>query len=188
MDLSYNGILKEAKERMAKATLRLDEDLRGIRTGRATPGLVDHIKVDYYGSMTPIAQMAQVSVSDAKTIVIKPFDASAVSLIEKAILASNLGITPQSDGKLIRLPVPMMTDDQRKKLVSHIKDLGEQQRVAVRNVRRDSNKAAQQAKKEVKITEDQEKDLEAKIQDLTKQSESQIDAALKKKSDELTTV
>ncbi len=188
MEQSYSGILKEAKERMTKAAQRLDDDLRGIRTGRASPGLVDHIKVDYYGSMTPIAQMAQVSVSDAKTIVIKPFDVGAVSLIEKAILASNLGITPQSDGKIIRLPVPMMTDDQRKKLVAHIKDLGEQQRIAVRNVRRDCNKAAQQAKKDVKITEDQEKDLEEKIQELTKASETQIDASLKKKSEELTTV
>ncbi|MSR74703.1 MAG: ribosome recycling factor [Planctomycetes bacterium] len=188
MDFSYNGILKEASERMAKAVARLEEDMRGIRTGRASPGLVDHIKVDYYGSMTPISQLAQVSVSDAKTIVIKPFDASAVSSIEKAILASNLGITPQSDGKIIRLPVPMMTEEQRKKLVAHIKDLGEQQRIAVRNVRRDCNKSAQQSKKDVKITEDQEKDLEAKIQDLTKKSETQIDACLKKKSDELTTI
>jgi len=188
MDLSYNGIMNDSKERMAKAVARLEDDLRGIRTGRAAPGLVDHIKVDYYCNMTPISQLAQVSVSDARTIVIKPFDATAVSSIEKAILASNLGITPQSDGKLIRLPVPMMTEDQRKKLVAHIKELGEQQRVAVRNVRRDSMKLAQQAKKDSKLTEDQEKDLEAKIQDLTKQHEAKIDGSLKKKSDELTTV
>lgn len=188
MDLSYNGILNEAKDRMSKAVTRLESDLKGIRTGRATPGLVDHIRVDYYGSMTPISQMAQVSVQDGKTIVIKPFDMTQVSAIEKAILASDLGITPQSDGKVIRLPVPMLTEEQRKKYVAHAKELAEAQRVAIRNVRRDSNKHSQQSLKDAKLTEDQEHKLEAEIQDLTKKSETQIDDLLKKKSDEITKV
>ena len=188
MDLSYNGILAEAKDRMGKAVAHLENDLRGIRTGRATPGLVDHIRVDYYGSMTPISQMAQVSAPDAKTIGIKPFDVSQVSAIEKAILASDLGITPVSDGKIIRLPLPMMTEEQRKKLSSHVKDMGEQARVAIRNVRRDCNKSAQAAKKDSTIAEDQEHDLENEIQDLTKSHEAQVDDLLKKKTDEIETV
>ena len=188
MELSYDAILNDARERMGKAVEHLDNDLKGIRTGRAAPGLVDHIKVDYYGSMTPINQLAQVSVPDAKTIAVKPFDATQVSVIEKAIQASDLGITPVTDGKIIRLPIPMLTEDQRKKMVSHIKELGEAQRVAIRNVRRDSNKAAQQAKKDSLITEDDEKSLEKEIQDLTKQHESQIDELLKAKTTELTTV
>ncbi len=188
MEMSFNGILNEAKDRMQKAVSRLEQDLKGIRTGRATPGLVDHIRIDYYGSMTPISQMAQVSVQDGKTIVIKPFDGGQVSAIEKAILASDIGITPQSDGKLIRLPVPMLTEEQRKKYVAHAKEMAEAQRVAIRNVRRDCNKHAQTALKDTKRTEDQSRDLETKIQDLTKQSEAKVDDLLKKKSDEITKV
>lgn len=188
MEISFKGILSEAEDRMNKAVGRLEQDLKGIRTGRATPGLVDHIRVDYYGSMTPISQMAQVSVQDGKTIVIKPFEGSQTPVIEKAILASDIGITPQTDGKLIRLPVPMLTEEQRKKYVAHAKELAEAQRVAIRNVRRDSNKHAQGALKDSKITEDQARDLETKIQDLTKHSESKVDELLKKKSDEITKI
>ena len=187
-DLTYNGIVAEATDRMQKAVAHLEGDLKGIRTGRATPGLVDHIRVDYYGSATPISQMAQVSVPDAKTIAIKPFDVSQVAAIEKAILASDLGITPVSDGKIIRLPLPMMTEEQRKKLAVHVRDMGEQARVAVRNVRRDCNKQAQQAKKDSAINEDQEHDLEAEIQTLTKASEGEIDDLLGKKTEEINTV
>jgi ribosome recycling factor len=188
MEMSYNGIIAEASERMGKAVAHLEHDLKGIRTGRATPGLVDHIRVDYYGSMTPISQLAQVSVPDAKTIGIKPFDQSQLSAIEKAILASDLGITPISDGKIIRLPLPMMTEDQRKKLTHHIKDMGEQARVAIRNVRRDANKHAQTAKKDGTVTEDQEHDLEDKIQDLTKSHEGNVVDLLKRKTEEINTI
>ncbi len=188
MEQSFNGILNESKDRMVKAVARLEQDLKGIRTGRATPGLVDHIRVDYYGSMTPIAQVAQVSVQDGKTIVLKPFDQTLVPAIEKAILASNVGITPQSDGKMIRLPVPMLTEEQRKKLAHHAKEVAEQQRIAVRNVRRDGNKESQVAHKGGKLTEDQARDLETKITDLTKQHEAKIDELLKKKTEEITKI
>lgn len=187
-DLSYDGILAEAKDRMDKAVSHLEGQIAGVRTGRATPGLVDGIRVDYYGSMTPISQMAQVSVPDARTIAIKPFDVSQVAAMEKAILASDLGITPVSDGKIIRLPLPMMTEEQRKKLAAHVRDIGETARVAIRNVRRDCNKQAQQAKKDSVITEDQEHDLEAAIQDLTKSHEAKVDELLKKKTEEINTV
>lgn len=188
MELSYDGIIAEATERMGKAVAHLENDMKGIRTGRAHPGLVDSIRVDYYGSMTPISQMAQVSVPDARTIAIKPFDKTQVAPIEKAILASDLGITPQADGAIIRLPLPMLTEEQRKKLVQHVKDLGEQQRVAVRNVRRECNKHAQAAKKDSVITEDDERTLENEIQELTKKSEGEIDELLKRKVEEITTI
>ncbi len=188
MDLSYDGILQEARTRMVKAAEHLESDLQGIRTGRASPGLIDHIKVDYYGSMTPISQMAQVSIPDPKTIVVKPFDATQLAAIEKAILASDVGINPMSDGKVVRLPVPMLTQEQRKKISNHVKDLAEAQRVAIRNIRRDCNKHAQAAKKESKLSEDDEKSLEKEIQDLTKEFEAKVTELATKKSEEVTTV
>jgi len=188
MDLSYDGILKEARERMQKAVEHLESDLQGIRTGRANPGLVDHIKVDYYGSLTPISQLAQVSVPDPKTIVIKPFDTTQIGAIEKAILASDVGITPVSDGKVLRLPVPMLTREQRQKISAHVKDLAENQRVAIRNIRRDCIKHAQAAKKEGLLSEDDEKSLEKEIQDLTKEFEGKVTELANKKSEEVTTV
>ena len=150
--------------------------------------MIKSIQVDYYGSMTPISQMAQVSAPDAKTIGIKPFDVSQAAAIEKAILASDLGITPVSDGKIIRLPLPMMTEEQRKKLAVHVKEMGEQTRVAIRNVRRDCNKHAQASKKASTINEDQEHDLEKEIQDLTKKHEGAVDTLLEKKTEEINTV
>ena len=188
MEQTYDGILGEAKDRMGKAVAHLEGDLKGVRTGRATPGLVDGVRIDYYGSMTPVSQVSQVSCPDAKTIAIKPFDASMTQTIEKAILASDLGITPVNDGKIIRLPLPMMTEEQRKKLAHHVKDMCEKARVAIRNVRRDCNKHAAQAKKDSKLSEDQERDLENEIQDLTKKHESQVDDLLKRKTEEISTV
>ena len=188
MEFSYDGILASARERMAKAVAHLENDLKGIRAGRAGPGLVDHIKVDYYGNKTPISQMAQVTVPDPKTIFIKPFDQTQISAIEKAILASDLGITPQVDGKAIRLPIPMLTQEQRKKLASHVKDLAEKQRVAIRNIRRDANKEAQQAKKDSALSEDQEKGLESAILDLTREYEGKVVSLAKEKTEEITTV
>jgi ribosome recycling factor len=188
MPTPFEHILNEAKDRMSKAAQRLEQDLKGVRTGRATPGLVDHIRVDYYGSMTPISQIAQVSVQDGKTIVVKPFDQTQVGAIEKAIHASDLGITPMSDGKVIRLPVPMLTEEQRKKLAAHVKEVGEGARVSIRNVRRDAMKAAQQALKDSTLTEDQVRDLEGRIQEQTKASEAKVDELLKRKTEEITKV
>ena len=136
----------------------------------------------------PLNQVASVSVPEPRLISIQPWDKTMITDIEKAILASDLGITPVSDGKIIRLPLPMMTEEQRKKLAVHVRDMGEQARVAVRNVRRDCNKQAQQAKKDSAINEDQEHDLEAEIQTLTKASEGQIDDLLGKKTEEINTV
>lgn len=185
MDLSYNSILNDTKAKMKKCVTYLEEELKGLRTGRASAGLVETIRVEYYGSMTPLKEMAAISTSDARTIVIKPFDASQVKVIEKAILAANIGMTPSSDGKVVRLNVPPLTQETRKKLVEKVKDLAEAQRVAIRNIRRDANKHAEGAKKEGKVTEDQAKRLEEEIQNTTKASEKEIDHVFETKSKEI---
>ncbi len=185
MDFSYDGILAECKTKMTKCVEFLGDELKGLRTGRASSGLVETVRVDYYGSMTPLGQLAQITTPDAKTIAIKPFDVSQIKAIEKAILAANLGITPNSDGKVIRLSVPPLTEQTRKQMVSKIKDLAETQRIAIRNVRRDANKHAEQAKKDSVLTEDDLKRILSDIQDLTKASEKQVDEVFKVKSAEI---
>lgn len=185
MDLSADGILKDTKAKMKKCVTFLEDELKGLRTGRASAGLVEAIRVEYYGSMTPLKDMASITTSDARTIVIKPFDASQVKPIEKAILAANVGMTPSSDGKVVRLNVPPLTQETRQKLVTKVKDLAEVQRVGVRNIRRDANKLAETAKKDGKITEDQAKRLEEDIQNATKASEKEIETVLESKSKEI---
>ena len=185
MELSYNGILAECREKMAKCVEFLGDELKGLRTGRASSGLVETVRVDYYGSMTPLGQLAQISTPDARTIAVKPFDVSQIKAIEKAILAANLGITPNSDGKVIRLSVPPLTEETRKQLVSKVKELAESQRIAIRNVRRDANKHAEQAKKDNIMTEDDLKRIQGEIQDLTRESEKQVDEVFKAKSAEI---
>lgn len=185
MELSYAGILAECKSKMSKCVEYLEEELRGLRTGRASAGLVETVRVEYYGSPTPLGQMAQISTPDAKTIAIKPFDNTQLKAIEKAILAANLGLTPNSDGKVIRLMVPALTEQTRKQLVSKVKDLAESQRVAIRNVRREANKHGDQVKKDSVITEDDHKRLLDEIQGLTKDAEKQIDGIFDSKSKEI---
>ena len=130
----------DAEERMSKALDFMRDEFRGMRTGRAHPGLVETIRVDYYGTATPIKDMASISVPEADQIVIKPFDANAIGDMEKGLLASDLGITPQNDGKLIRLKVPPLSEERRKQLVSRAKEIAEESRISMRNVRRDANK------------------------------------------------
>lgn len=185
MELSYDGILKDCDARMKKCVEYLEEELKGLRTGRASAGLVETIRVDYYGSMTPLNQMAQISTPDARTIAIKPFDQTQLANIERAIQAANLGITPNSDGKMIRLNVPPLTEETRKQLAAKVRDLGESQRVAIRNVRREANKHAEQAKKDGMLTEDDLKGLLDDIQKKTKDHEKAVDEVVKKKSSEI---
>jgi len=180
-----DDILKDVRARMSKAVAHYQDELRGVRTGRASPGLVEGIKVDYYGSPTPVKQLATISIPEPRQIVVKPYDASVTGEMEKAILKSDLGITPQSDGKIIRLNLPPMSQEQREKTVSRVKDMAEECRVSVRNVRRDGNKQADQAGKEKILSEDEVKSLQSEIQDETKKAEKQIDEILKKKSDEI---
>lgn len=183
--MSYDETLMDAEERMEKCAEHLAEDFKGIKSGRATPGLVDGIKVEYYGSPTPLKQLANIGAPEPALLVIKPFDPSALGEIEKAILKSELGITPQSDGKVIRLPVPALSEEQRKKYVKAAKEKAEAQRVAIRNVRRDANKTADGLKKSGDLPEDDCDKLKEEIDELTKTYTGKIDDALKSKTAEL---
>ncbi len=181
-------ILADATTRMDKAISHLRDELRGIRTGRATPALVENIRVDYYGSPTPLMQLAQISIPEARQILVKPFDAGAAGEIERAILKSDLGMSPQNDGKSIRLTLPPLSEDQRKKLAHRVKDLCEQARVSIRNVRRDGNKHIDSAQKDGDFSEDQGHDMHEELQGLLKTHEKGIDEISKKKTEEIMTV
>lgn len=185
MTFSADAALKETRDKMQKGVAFLEEELRGIRTGRATPALVENLHVEAYGAQQALKNVAQILVPDPKSIQIKPFDGGILKDIEKAILASNLGITPNNDGKVIRLVMPPLTEERRKQLVHHVKELCEQQRVSLRNLRRDVLKKAEVAKKEHGLTEDEHKKFDKSISDLLKESEKRIDDAFKKKSEEV---
>lgn len=167
-----DDILLDVEDRMDKAISVLKNALGGIRTGRANPGLVDSLRVEVYGSPTPMKQVASVGAPEPQQIVIRPYDASTIKDIEKAIIASGLGLAPQSDGRVIRLNIPPLTTETRRKLVARIKELTEEAKVAIRNVRRDGNKAADQEEKDKLLSEDECATLKEKIQDLTKQYEN----------------
>lgn len=183
--MSSAAFLKDAESRMEKALDVLRGQLKGLRSGRATPAMLDAVRVEYYGSMTPINQMANVSAPDPSSLLIKPFDAGALKEIEKAIRSSDLGLAPNNDGKVIRLNIPAMSGDQRKKLVQQIKKLAEDAKVACRNIRRDGNKAFETAEKDKKITEDELSKGKEKVQDLLKKYETGIDDLADKKSKEV---
>ena len=157
---------------MDKAISILKNQLGGIRTGRANPGLVDSLKVDVYGSQTPMKQLASVGAPEATQIVVRPYDPSTIKDIEKAIISSGLGFTPQNDGRIIRINIPPLTTDTRRKMVSRIKELTEEAKVSIRNVRRDGNKAAEQEEKDKLLTEDALDKLKEQVQELTKQYEN----------------
>ena len=178
-------IVQDAEDRMSKALDFMRDEFRGMRTGRAHPGLVESIRVDYYGSPTPVKDMASISVPEPDQIVIKPFDASAISDMEKGLLASDLGITPQNDGKLIRLKVPPLSEERRKQLVSRAKEIAEESRISMRNVRRDANKTFEASKKDGDLSEDELSSSKDRIQEILKSLENQVDEDLKKKTSEL---
>jgi ribosome recycling factor len=165
-------ILLDSEERMEKAISVLKSALAGIRTGRANPGLVDSLRVEAYGSSVPMKQLASVGAPEPTQIVIRPYDPGTIKDIEKAILASDLGFTPQSDGRVIRLNVPALSTEVRRKLVARIKDLTEEAKIAIRNIRRDGNKAADQAEKAKELSEDERDDVKDEIQELTKKYEA----------------
>lgn len=184
--MDAKSILREAQERMEKANSVLKEKYRGMRTGRANPGLVDSVRVEYYGSQVPLKQIANIAAPEADLLVIKPFDPSALGAIEKAILKSDVGIHPTNDGKVIRLQLPPLSQERRKQLVARAKEIAEEARVAVRNIRRDANKQADSLGKT--ISEDDLKRLKSDIQKLTDQFEAAINEALESKTKELTTL
>jgi len=183
--MGIDEILLGVEEKMESAVDYLHKELRGIRTGRASVGLVDHIKVDYYGSPTDLRQLAMISTPDANLIVVKPFDPSSMKDVERAIQAANIGITPASDGKVIRLAVPALSTERRQQLSSQVKKMAEQARVSIRNARRDGNKDADVQEKASELTEDEAEKLRADIQELTKQYEEKIDQLLEAKTKEI---
>jgi ribosome recycling factor len=178
-------ILKDAEERMEKALDVFRNDLKGLRSGRASPGMLDALRVEYYGSPTPIKQIASVTTPDASSIVIKPYQANDLKEIEKAIRSSDLGLAPNNDGKIIRLTMPSMSGDQRKKIVQQIKKQAEAAKVACRNIRRDGNKHFEDAEKAKTMTEDDRDKGKEKMQDLLKNYESKIDGLSSNKEKEV---
>lgn len=179
------AILNEHKNNMTKALEYLTQELRGVRTGRASAGLVEHLRVEYYGSPTPLNQMATISVPEADTIVIKPFDPAGLKDIEKAIKTSDLSLAPNVDGKVIRLNIPPLSTERRNQIVQQIKGMGEQAKVSIRNIRRDANKQLDEEQKNKAITEDDRDKAKKDIDDITKEFTDKIDAAIKKKSEEI---
>ena len=178
-------ILMDCEERMEKAIEVLKKNLGGIRTGRANPGLVDSLRVDVYGSPTPIKQIASVGAPEPTQIVIRPYDASVIKEIEKTIVGSDLGFNPQSDGRVVRINIPPLSTDVRKKMCSRIKDLNEEAKISIRNIRRDGNKAADQEQKDKILTEDQRDDVKDSIQELTKKFEDTANDAAKAREAEV---
>jgi ribosome recycling factor len=183
--MTSEEILFDAEERMEKAVNVFKDELRGLRTGRATPALVDHLKVEYYGSPTPLRQLAQISTPDPQQIVIRPFDQGALKDIEKAIRSSDLGMAPNSDGKLIRLTVPAMSGEQRQKMVARIKKSAEESKVSLRNIRRDGNKHFDQGEKAKEMTEDERDKGKEEVQNLLKRYEDRVQEMADKKSKEV---
>lgn len=176
---------KEFTRKMDRTLEVLQEDFGAIRAGRANPRVLDRITVSYYGQDTPIQQIAGISTPDARTLVISPWDISMVKAIEKAIQASDLGINPQNDGRLIRLVFPQLTQDRRKELIKQVKGYGEKSKVAIRNVRRDGMDYIKKLKKDSKITEDEQKKAENDLLDMTNKYVKKVDEACKVKEDEL---
>ena len=180
--------LEELEERMKKSISVFEQNLSEIRAGRANPAILNKISIEYYGVQTPINQVAGISVPEARTIVIQPWDASALKNIEKAILASDIGLNPNNDGKVIRLTFPELTEERRKDLVKDIKKIAEEARVSIRSIRRDGMDTAKTKQKNSEISEDEKSDLEDKIQKLTDKYIAEIDKILENKEKEIMNV
>jgi ribosome recycling factor len=178
-------ILKDCEQRMEKALEVFRNDLKGLRTGRASPQMLDSLRVDNYGTQSPIRDVASVTCPDASTIVIKPYSAESLKEIEKAIRNSDLGLAPNNDGKVIRLSIPPMSGDQRKKIVASIRKSAESAKVSCRNIRRDGNKHFDDAEKAKTMTEDERDRGKAKVQDLLKLYEGKIDSLSSSKEKEV---
>lgn len=181
-------VIKKCEEKMTKTCENLDGEFSNIRAGRANPNLLNRIMVEYYGTPTPMQQVGNISVPEPRIIQINPWEKSLLKAIEKAILASDLGITPTNDGTSIRLVFPELTEERRKELVNDIKKKGEAAKVAVRNVRRDANDTLKKMEKSTDITEDERKEGEEKIQKMTDKYVAKIDKSVENKSKEIMTV
>lgn len=179
------GVIAHAKDEMEKSVHHLKEDLRKVRTGRANPALLDGIRVDYYGTPTPLNKLANLSAPDPRTIVISPFDRGVLSAIEKAIQASDLGLSPNNDGKLIRCPVPPLTEQRRKELVKHVKKAAEHHKLGVREARREALAALKQLEADGDLPSDDRARAEKRVQALTDEFVKQIDGQAEQKEQEI---
>ena len=186
--MGISDIRKQATEKMGKSVDTLKHDLAKVRTGRAHTGLIDHLRVDYYGTEMPISQVANVTLSDARTISIQPFEKKMVQVVEKAIRDSDLGVNPATSGDVIRVPMPALTEERRKELAKLVKHEGENAKVAVRNIRRDAIAHLKALLKESEISEDDDKRSEAEVQKLTDKSIADIDKLVAEKEKELLAV
>src|SRR5437899_12676216 len=182
---SVKDVEANIKTRMEKAVTDLQHEMASIRTGRASLGILDHIRVDYYGTPTPLNQIANLHVPEPSLITIQPWDVSQIGAIEKSIRASDLGLNPANDGKIIRLPIPPLTEERRKELVKKLHVVAEHHRVAVRNIRRDGNDAVKKLSKDKKITEDDDKKAHDEIQKMTDTYMDKIDTASKTKEKDI---
>ena len=180
-----NAVLNEAKDKMTKSEESLSRELGQIRAGRANASLLDRIQVDYYGAPTPLNQIAGISIPEARVLMITPFDKSALENIEKAILASDIGISPTNDGSIIRLVIPQLTEERRKELAKEVGKYGENAKVAVRNIRRDALDELKKMEKAKEISEDELRTLEKDVQALTDASTKNIDGIVATKEEEL---
>jgi ribosome recycling factor len=180
-----NDIKKDAQTRMQKSVDALRQELMKLRTGRASTALVDHLRINYYGSEVPLAQVATVAIADARSLTITPYEKAMVGPVEKAIHGSDLGLTPNTAGQVIRINLPPLTEQRRKELSKHVHAEGENAKVAVRNVRRDAMQQVKELLKEKKITEDEERRAEEDVQKLTDKAVKDVDAVVKSKEDEL---
>lgn len=180
--------IKQYESKMDKSIESMQEEFASVRAGRANPHLVNKIKIDYYGSPTPLLQVANVSVPEARIIQIQPWESNLIKEIEKAILQSDLGITPNNDGKIIRLVFPELTEERRKELVKDVKKKGENAKIAIRNIRRDANDSFKKMGKSAEISEDDVKELEGDIQKITDKFISKIEKTVEEKSKEILTI
>lgn len=183
--MDTDTILLDAEERMEKAVASLTRDFAKLRTGRASAALVEGIKAEYYGTPTPVSQMASVAVPDSRTLTIQPWDKGGMAAIEKAILKSDLGLTPVNDGKIIRISIPPLTEERRRDLVKIARKYGEDAKIALRNVRRDANESLKKAEKDKEITEDELKRTTDAVQKLTDRFVAAVDSHCQEKEKEI---
>ncbi len=182
---TLDDVLLDSEDRMGKAIEYLQHEMNGLRSGKASPSLVDNIQVEYYGTTTRLRDLAGISTPEPRLIVINPFDPTSLEAISKAILAANLGITPMSDGRVVRIPIPELSEERRKDLIKVAKRMAEDQRIAVRNIRREANEAIKTLQKDHKITEDERDSGMGEIQKFTDDYIKKIDALLDKKEHEI---
>ncbi|MCF8045013.1 MAG: ribosome recycling factor [Desulfarculaceae bacterium] len=180
-----NEVLQETEERMGKSVKAFEKEMSKVRTGRASTALLDNVRVDYYGTSTPLNQMASISVPESRLLTVKPWDSSVINDVEKAILKANLGVTPSNDGKLIRITIPPLTEERRKEIVKSVNQTCEEYKVAIRNIRRDSNDNLKDLQKEGDVSEDDSFKAQKSVQDLTDKYIQKLDDVFAEKEKEI---